>query len=281
MDFSRELQLLRQQKMAAIKECDFKKARDINGQIIRLKQENQENTTTNTRRISELSYESEKENVRLEAARVHSESADKIFQLKMKYQKQLAVNKTRHAEQIQFLAEQHAKDIELCALRTVPESELLKMKAQTEAKASNFDFADMYFEESKQIKQTTFQQRQAEINSQYEAALVKLQEQHEEEDELCRRNYRAAIDEIRRKHDLKGIVLQKRLGFRAVTLNLPVEDENILEPLVVEDELDIDNELPMPARSLSRGAATPSPPRKSSTVPLRKREQKSSGDEDK
>ena len=97
IDPQSELAILRAQRIKAVQECEFKKAREIDNQLQQLKRQIAEASKNDDMLNCQSKYETEKEAVQLEAERVYSESTKQLYEARIKYQKKLTQLHEIHA----------------------------------------------------------------------------------------------------------------------------------------------------------------------------------------
>lgn len=237
-DPAEQLQILRRQRMEAIKSCEFKQARFIDQQMTLIKQNMAKTRIDDRRRSAEALYEMEKEAIRLAAANKYSEATTMIYQAKTAFQKHIQQIEQAQKEALESLEQENAKDLELSQIRVIPDALVLKNKAQTSAVIRDYDAADMYFQESQDTERDTRNVLREEVNDTYKTKREKLLEQFEKDRKTCRDSYRHKIEEILRKHRLAGNRLDLRLGMRAHTLKLPLREKFDVDELELDEELD-------------------------------------------
>ena len=236
---SDELRILRQQRMAAIRACEFKQARHIDHQMTLIKQNMAKTQVDDRRRSAEALYEQEKEAIKLAAANKYSEATAQIFEAKTAFQRGIQQIEQAQREALEWLEESHAKALELSQIRIVPEALVLKQKAQTSAVIRDYDAADTYFIESELTDKDTKDVRRDEVSERYAARKEALLAQFEVDRKTCRESYKKKIQEILRKHRLAGKRLDLRLGMRAHTLKLPINERFDLDDLEFTEEDDL------------------------------------------
>ena len=239
IDPQSELAILRAQRIKAVQECEFKKAREIDNQLQQLKRQIAEASKNDDMLNCQSKYETEKEAVQLEAERVYSESTKQLYEARIKYQKKLTQLHEIHALELQKLAEDYAKDLELATIRQVPDSLVLMNEAKTNALIHRYDEAEYKMERSRNIFKETQEERQADVHLHYMQLKNAVLERQEKENETCKEMYLKAVSSIDRKHQESNSKLQKRLDFRAYSLRSPVEtSQPVMSRLVfVDDEV--------------------------------------------
>ena len=239
MDKNEELAVLRAERLRAIQNCEFRKARDIDNQLQHLKENINLNTKGNIEREAQASFDLEREAVMLDAEKAFSEATEQIFAAKNLYQKKMVELQQKHADELQALAENLARDLELATIREVPDSIAYKKQAQASALVQKYDQAEDLFQMSQDTREMTLQERQETVHRQYEYTRQQVIERQNAEDQTCEDMYMKNVESIRRKHHQENERLRKRLEFRAFTLKIPVENINM--PQFDEIELNSEN----------------------------------------
>lgn len=234
-----ELRILRQQRMDAIRACDFKQARIIDQQMTQIKRNMAKTRVDDRRRSAEALYEQEKEAIKVAAAVRYSAATSDIFQAKTAFQRGIQQIEQAQREALEWLEQQHAKDLELSQIRVVPEALRLKNMAQTSAVIRDYDAADAYFIESELTDKDTKDIRCEEVSETYAIRKEKLIAQFDADRRVCRETYTRKIQEILRKHRLAGERLDLRLGMRAHTLKIPLNEKFDMDELEFSDDEEI------------------------------------------
>ena len=139
-----------------------------------------------------------------------------------------------------YLAEQLAKDLELAMIREVPESTTYRRQAQASAIVQDYDNAEAMMKISENVREETMNERQLEVQRQYDVLRNQMIERHIQEDKTCEMMHFKNIENIRRRHQKSNEILRKRLDFRAYSLKAPVvqSDIQISELELSDDEID-------------------------------------------
>ena len=235
-----ELALLRAERIKAIQSCDFSRARQIDNQLQHLKDSINSATREDHQRECQTIYEAEKEAVLLDAERKYSESTAEIYEAKNLYQRKMVELQKKHAIELEYLAEQLAKDLELAMIREVPESTTYRRQAQASAIVQDYDNAEAMMKISENVREETMNERQLEVQRQYDVLRNQMIERHIQEDKTCEMMHFKNIENIRRRHQKSNEILRKRLDFRAYSLKAPVvqSDIQISELELSDDEID-------------------------------------------
>lgn len=239
MDKNEELAVLRAERLRAIQNCEFRKARDIDNQLQHLKENINLNTKGNIEREAQAAFDLEREAVMLDAEKAFSEATEQIFAAKNLYQKKMVELQQKHADELQALAENLARDLELATIREVPDSIAYKKQAQASALVQKYDQAEDLFQMSQDTREMTLQERQETVHRQYEYTRQQVIERQNAEDQTCEDMYMKNVENIRRRHHQENERLRKRLEFRAFSLKIPVE--NIDMPQFNDIELNSEN----------------------------------------
>lgn len=275
MDPNEELSLLRKERLEAIRNCDFKKAREIDNTLKTLKETIAFNLKDDQERQNLAEFDLEKEAVMLEAEKAYSDATSTIFAARSTYQKKMVELQQKHQEELTALASGHARDLELATLREVPLSNMYRKGAQVSALIQNYDQAETLFKISQDTLESTLQERQDEVSRNYETIREQVYTRHMNEDKICEDNYLKSVDNIIRKHHETNENLRKRLEFRAYQLRISLDDVempifNDVELITDDIEGGDDIELVKP-RALSRSSDTsPKKSPKSPKSPVRR-----------
>lgn len=239
MDKSEELATLRRERLIAISRCEFKKARDIDNQLQRLKETFTHNQKIDNERRAQSEFDLERENVMSEAEKAYSDATSKIFDAQHAFQKKMASLQQKHADELSFLNESFAKDLELASIREIPEFSIYRKQAQVSALVQKYDLAELLFTLAEQTREATLQERQEKVNQTYEILMNQVLDRQNAEDKTCEDMFLKHADSIRRKHQEENERLMKRLECRAISLKIP--PENVEMPVFNNIELILDN----------------------------------------
>lgn len=237
MDFQNELATLRAQRIQAVNQLEFNKAREIDNQMEKLKREMRKSQKSSLYQNAQKTYEAERDAILFDSESKYNESTRNLFEEKVKYQKKLTALKEQHALELQQLSDKYAKELELITLRQVPEAVILKEQARTSAMIHNYDTANMKLKQCNEITDQTFEKRQEEVHFHYAQLREALLDKHRAQIETSRQVYLKNISFIEKKHVETTDILQKRLELRASTLKVPVEENPItMSQLILTDE---------------------------------------------
>ena len=227
MELQRELVALRAERIKAVNELEFNKAREIDNHMERLKKEIKKLSKSCMAQNAQKTYEAEREAILFDSEAQYNESTRTLVNEKVKYQKKIAALKEQQAFELQQLAEKYAKELELITLRQVPEANILRQQAKTSAMIHNYDTANIKLKLCNEVTDQTHEQRQVDVHSHYAQLREALIEKHKVQIEASRQIYLKNISFIERKHNEANTVLQKRLDVRACTLKAPIEQNPI------------------------------------------------------
>lgn len=259
---NQEITLLRQQKIKAIEDCEFAKAKAIDVHLQKLLAQMNHTDTESKRMGNELNYELVKEEVRRDASEVYSRAYEKAYQTKYRFQTRIANLLSLHADQLTEHARDFAKALELTATRVIPEAMHLKREAQVKAKHGDFDQAEELFKQSNETRDAVLQARQQEVKSQYEAAADLLKRKQAEELELNNEKKMQCLIEIQTEYNKQVETLKNRLFKNAKRFHV---QQDLEEEASYFPELDIYDE---PNNiSLSASASPTKSPTKTPTRP--------------
>lgn len=277
---NQEITLLRQQKIKAIEDCEFIKAKAIDVHLQKLLAQ-MNHTDTETKRMgNELNYELVKEEVRRDASEAYSRAYEKAYQTKYRFKSRIANLLSLHADQLTEHARDYAKALELTATRVIPEAMHLKREAQVKAKHGDFDQAEELFKQSNETRDAVLLIRQQEVKNQYETAADLLKKKQADELELNQEKKMQCLIEIQTEYNKQVEMLKNRLFKNAKRFHV---EQDLEEEATYFTELDIydePNNLSVsspsspkssrtPSKSKSRSSATTTPKRSNRTSPIK------------
>lgn len=237
MDFKDELAALRAQRIQAVNQLEFNKAREIDNQMEKLKREIKKLHKSDMYQTAQKTYEIERDAIIFDSESKYNESTRNLYEEKVKYQKKLKALKEQQALELQQLSDKYAKELELITLRQVPEAIILREQARTSAMIHNYDTADIKLKQCNEVTDQTYEKRQEEVHLHYAFLRDALIEKHKAQIQTSKQVYLKNIAFIEKKHEETANVMQKRLELRASTLKVPVDQNPLnLSQLVLTDD---------------------------------------------
>ena len=218
---SKELEILRKQKMESIKNCDFLQAKAIDAQINQLKGSLTNQRHEVERSQAQIQYSIEVETVRSRASEVYNQFYNELFAIKTNFHKRQTNLQQRHSESSMKISEDYAKELELETIRAIPEADTMKKEAQIRARNGQFDLADNLYHESNDLREKTIKERQDAVHVKYGQLIRQLEEKQQEDFEYLKQKQQQDYTEVMHKYDKEMDKLEKRL--QAASINLGVE----------------------------------------------------------
>lgn len=237
---SKEIAILRRQRMKAISDCNFAQAKALEIQIKRLESNTIDQRNEQSLNKARAAYNIEREAVRTTASQKYNDYYNQIFEMKAKFQNRKTALRKSQAIRMTQLAENYAKSLELETTRPIPEAEVLRNQAQIYAKNGNYYEAESIFKRAEGVRIEVVKARQEEVHKNYEAQRVLLEQKNEDENKLCDSKLYDTLLVIKQNYDHEIEKLKRRLVIAALRLKYDRdedEDNEIFDPLDFDDDL--------------------------------------------
>lgn len=254
---SKEIALLRKQRMEAIAACDFTQAKMMDSQIQILLANQLTNDYDASLTKAKIQYNIVKEEIRIKASDEYSKSYEEVFRIQRNYQERKTALQSIHAESLSRQAEKYAQELELEANRTVIEADTLRREAQIRAKNGEYEEAEKILKLSDEIRANVTRQRQEEVNAKYERLLAEAEQKHNEDNAAWDAKLRVALNEIKQKYDATIQSLKNTLASASIRLKVE-RDLNEEEQFFMDLEFDDQN---TPIKVIPGSPKTPKSPR--------------------
>ena len=274
-----EIAILRKQRLQAIANCDFSKARAIDLQMQKLNEAIMNSNYNQILLENKMEFEKLVESLKLRAAEQFTIAYQRINDVHVNFQKRKVVLLQNQSDQMTEIANEYSRDLETSALRQIPESEILKKQAQIQAKFGNYDSAEYLFAISNDKRESTLLQRQEEIHSFYGKLQDYVSRRHQDELALNDEKKFQAIQKIKIEYDNEVERMKKVLHNSSIKYQIeldPFDEETMFQELNINE--DENNELPQspsspksisPNHNPQYSVKSPTPPKsKSPKTPI-------------